>query len=187
MSERLHRAIDLAARAHANQKRKDQKVEIPYVAHVYAVAMLLARHGFPEDVVIAGLLHDVFEDAPDFRPEVEAFGEGVTRWVETVTDPGKHDPGGEAPWEKRKEGYIAQVRAGAPEAKAIACADKIHNMESLLMALAQGDRPPFKRPLEMQIRYWQRVREAFGEWQHPMLQQYDALLQQLMAEIQAKA
>ncbi len=179
MSERLHRAVDLAARAHSKQLRKDQKFAIPYVAHVYGVAMLLARDGFPEDVVIAGLLHDVFEDAPQFRADVEAFGENVTRWVQTVTDPGKHDPAGERDWERRKEGYISQIRAGEPEAKAIACADKIHNMESLLMALAEGDRPPFKRPLDAQVRYWERVREAFGDWRSPMLREYDALLEEL--------
>ncbi len=180
MSERLHRAVDLAARAHSGQRRKDRDVEIPYVAHVYGVAMLLARYDFPEDVVIAGLLHDVFEDAPEFTPEVAAFGEHVVRWVQTVTDPGKHQPGGEAPWEERKKGYIEQVRKGDPEAKAISCADKIHNMESLLMNMARGGEPPrFKRPLEVQIRYWQRVREAFGDWQHPMLQQYEVLLEQL--------
>ena len=74
--------------------------------------MLLARHGFSQDVVIAGLLHDVLEDAPQFGPEVESFGEQVFGWVQTVTDPGKHDSNHpeNLPWEERKAGYIEQIR-----------------------------------------------------------------------------
>ena len=36
---------------------------IPYIMHPMHVARLLERHGYSEDVVIAGLLHDVLEDA----------------------------------------------------------------------------------------------------------------------------
>ena len=180
MSERIHRAIDLAARAHADQKRKDSDIQIPYVAHVYSVAMLLARHGFPEDVVIAGLLHDVLEDSPSFTPEVESFGEKVFRWVETVTDPHKSQSSEEKiPWEERKKVYIEQIRRGDPEAKAVACADKIHNMESRWMSLERGAAQHFSRPLDVQVRYWRRVREAFGDWRHPMLERYDELLKRL--------
>lgn len=181
MNERIHRAIDLAARAHAKQKRKDRDVQIPYVAHVYGVAMLLARHGFSEDVIIAGLLHDVLEDAPSFAAEVETFGDAVLGWVRTVTDPAKqeNDESGELSWADRKAAYIEQIRAGDPEAKAVACADKIHNMESTWMRLLRGDRVGVTRPLDEQIYYWRRVREAFGDWQHPMLEAYDDLLHRL--------
>lgn len=185
MSERIHRAIDLASRAHENQRRKDRDLHIPYVAHVYGVAMILARQSFADDVIIAGLLHDVLEDAPEFGDEVLAFGEQVYRWVQTVTDPGKHDSNNpeNLPWEERKAGYIEQIRQGDPEAKAICCADKIHNMESTWMAMQRGDGVHFSRPVEVQIRYWRRVREAFGEWDHPLVQRYEDLLERLAEEI----
>jgi guanosine-3',5'-bis(diphosphate) 3'-pyrophosphohydrolase len=180
MSERLHRAIDLAARAHAGQFRKDKDMAIPYVAHVYGVAMLLANHGFSEDVVIAGLLHDVLEDSPAFSSDVAMFGDNVHRWVLTVTDPVKA-PDDRRPWLERKAGYIEQIREGAPEAKAVACADKIHNMESTLLGLQRGDGSHLRRPLEVQVLYWRRVREAFGVWSHPMLASYEELLDRLAA------
>jgi (p)ppGpp synthase/HD superfamily hydrolase len=185
MSERIHRAIDLAARAHEHQHRKDRDLQIPYVSHVYGVAMLLAEHGFAEDVIVAGLLHDVLEDSPQFGAEVEAFGEQVNRWVQTVTDPGKHDTSHpkDLPWDERKAGYIEQVRKGDPEAKAICCADKIHNMESTWMAVERGETIHFSRPVDVQIRYWRRVREAFGDWDHPMLRRYDYLLERLAKAI----
>jgi (p)ppGpp synthase/HD superfamily hydrolase len=179
MSERLHRAIDLAARAHAGQFRKDKDIRIPYVAHVFGVAMLLESHRFSEDVVIAGLLHDVLEDSPAFAAELAGFGDNVHRWVLTVTDPtagqNLHN------WLERKAVYIEQIRNGAPEAKAVACADKIHNMESTLMGLQRGDGSHVARPLEVQVRYWRRVREAFGDWTHPMLASYEDLLERLSA------
>jgi (p)ppGpp synthase/HD superfamily hydrolase len=179
MSERLHRAIDLAARAHAGQFRKDKDIRIPYVAHVFGVAMLLESHGFAEDVVIAGLLHDVLEDSPAFAADIETFGDDVHRWVMTVTDPtaGKNLRN----WLERKAVYIEQIRTGAPEAKAVACADKIHNMESTWLGLQRGDGAHVSRPLEVQVLYWRRVREAFGSWTHPMLAIYEELLERLTA------
>jgi (p)ppGpp synthase/HD superfamily hydrolase len=179
MSERLHRAIDLAARAHHGQFRKDKDIRIPYVAHVFGVAMLLNSHGFSEDVVIAGLLHDVLEDSPAFTAELVAFGEDVHRWVLTVTDPtaGQNLPN----WLERKAVYIEQIRTGAPEAKAVACADKIHNMESTWLGLQRGDGTHLARPLSLEALYWRRVRESFGDWTHPMLTTYDELLERLTA------
>src|SRR5258708_786522 len=178
MSERLHRAIDLAARAHQGQFRKDTDFKIPYIAHVFGVAMLLERHGFPEDVVIAGLLHDVLEDSPAFMDEVIAFGDDVRCWVETVSDPipKERDKNAKGDWLERKATYISQIRQGTPQAKAIACADKIHNMESTWLGIARGAKSHLKRPLEVQLEYWRRVHTAFGEWRHPMLARYEELL-----------
>jgi (p)ppGpp synthase/HD superfamily hydrolase len=185
MNERLHRAIDLAARAHAGQTRKDRDLKIPYVAHVYGVAMLLARHGFPEDVVIAGLLHDVLEDSPAFSAEVASFGPAVLGWVQTVTDPSKQEMDQEirTTLAEQKADYIEQIRIGDAEAKAVACADKIHNMESTWMRMKRGDRLSHARPLDEQVHYWRRVREAFGDWQHPMLELYEDLLHRLAAAV----
>ena len=45
---------------HAGQVRRTSGV--PYFEHVVAVAWILDRAGFDEEVVIAGLLHDLVED-----------------------------------------------------------------------------------------------------------------------------
>src|SRR5687767_8888533 len=60
-SWRFDQAMSLASLAHAGVPRKGTAV--PYIMHPVHVARLLDRHGFSEDVVIAGLLHDVLEDA----------------------------------------------------------------------------------------------------------------------------
>ena len=62
-SHRLDAAYKLAAIVHAKQMRKGTL--IPYVAHPIHVASILARAGCSEDVVIAGVLHDVLEDGDE--------------------------------------------------------------------------------------------------------------------------
>jgi (p)ppGpp synthase/HD superfamily hydrolase len=69
-SPRLDRALAFAAIAHEGQLRKGTAV--PYVMHPFHVAMVLQRHGFPEDVVVAGVLHDVVEDIRAEDPRTRA-------------------------------------------------------------------------------------------------------------------
>ena len=57
---RYDAALALAARAHRDQLRKG--TDLPYIAHPVHVSIILIRHGFGEDLTIAGLLHDVVED-----------------------------------------------------------------------------------------------------------------------------
>ncbi len=80
-SERLDRALVLAAAVHQVQVRKGTAV--PYIIHPYQVALILDRHGWPEDVVVAGALHDVLEDAkcekPEFRQRLRTACPGPDR------------------------------------------------------------------------------------------------------------
>ncbi|KAF8056227.1 RSH2 [Scenedesmus sp. PABB004] len=63
-------AYALAARAHAGQARKNGETVL---SHVCATALILAELGLPEDVVAAGLLHDVLDDTPTQRWQLEAL------------------------------------------------------------------------------------------------------------------
>lgn len=56
----LDRALVLAGLVHARQKRKGTAV--PYLTHPVHVAMILARLGYPEPLLVAAVLHDVLED-----------------------------------------------------------------------------------------------------------------------------
>ncbi len=183
---RLHRALDLAALAHNGQVRKDPGLAIPHVAHVCGVAFLLAGHGFEEDVVVAGLLHDVLEDSPRFEPELRAFGDRVHAIVRQVSEAAKG-----APWRERKVRYANALRDAWPEAKAVSCADKIHNMQSILLSIERG-RPVWPvltntDPLEqVQRLVWLRDALADG-WDHPILATYDATLARLAPEARKAA
>ena len=63
-STRIDAALRFAAAAHHEDVRKG--TQIPYVMHPFHVGLILDRHGFSEDVVVAGILHDVLED-PDYE------------------------------------------------------------------------------------------------------------------------
>lgn len=182
---RVHHAIDLAARVHADLIRKDPDVEIRYVAHVYGVALLLTEYSFPEEVVIAGLLHDsdsrvrVLEDRPQFADLVTEFGERVVDLVRQVSEQKRDADGAKLPWKVRKEAFLLRLRTADPEAKAIFCADQIHNMESSLMVLERGADPwiNLNARRDDQLAKLQAQREALATgWQHPLLERYDAAL-----------
>ena len=59
----LKRALDHAAVWHREQRRKYPNVDVPYMSHLAGVAVILSRHGFDDEVVAAGALHDVIEDS----------------------------------------------------------------------------------------------------------------------------
>lgn len=76
------RAVDFAAKYHANQRRKCPEAT-PYINHCIAVARLVAssQRAWPP-VVAAAVLHDVVEDTPATLQDVEnAFGPEIAAMV----------------------------------------------------------------------------------------------------------
>ena len=80
---RIRTAFELAATAHANQKRKDGS---PYVTHTVAAAEIIAEMGLDEDSIVAALLHDTIEDTDITHEDIQKqFGPSVAELVEGVT------------------------------------------------------------------------------------------------------
>lgn len=59
MSKDLEKAIEIARKYHAWQKRKDWS---DYIDHPIAVMNFLMKYDFPEEALIAAILHDTCED-----------------------------------------------------------------------------------------------------------------------------
>ncbi len=79
----LYEAIRLATWAHAGQIDRDGK---PHIEHSLRVMSALAVAGFPEEIVMAGVLHDVVEDTVVTSGALESkFGLVVASIVEAVT------------------------------------------------------------------------------------------------------
>lgn len=124
------RATLFAARAHAGQARKGSAAE-PYVNHVIEVASILAVHGAPLPVVLAGLLHDTVEDTEVTHADlVAAFGPEVAGYVAEATDDKT------LPKEVRKALQVSLAPKKSDGAKQLKLADKISN----LLAIAES--PP---------------------------------------------
>jgi (p)ppGpp synthase/HD superfamily hydrolase len=132
LSTRFLEALEFAALAHEGQKRL-QPDNVPYISHPYAVALILHRAGYPEDVIIAGLLHDIIEDTEYGADEIkERFGDHVLQLVSGVTEDKT------LPYVERKEGYLVRLATGTPEVRAISAADLLANRMDSLLALQKG-------------------------------------------------
>src|SRR3954454_9741632 len=78
-------ALDFAARERAGQTRDIDS--IPFVTHPVEVACLLHEAGYSDEVVAAGVLHDVIENTDVERPELEQrFGAEAAALVAAVSD-----------------------------------------------------------------------------------------------------
>ena len=188
-SLRIHRAFDYTAMAHRNQTRKDPDISIPYFSHLAGVAQILSIHNFSEDVIIAGVLHDLIEDViekgnaeyNEKRTKAE-FGDNVYSLVDWVTQRKKDQNNIKIAWEVRGQAYIDRLKGAPNEAKAISCADKIHNMQSIILAIDRG--VPMWKHLKAnpddQIQKFQNLHNTVSAlWQHPIvyeLQQHIEIL-----------
>ncbi len=137
LSPRLDRAMRWSAACHAGQFRRGS--DVPYFQHVAAVAMILDRAGFEEDVVIAGLLHDVVEDTPATLADVsERFGEAVAALVSVCSEEKLDASGNKRPWIDRKRDHLAAIAKADESARAVILADKLHNLASIEVDLEAG-------------------------------------------------
>jgi GTP pyrophosphokinase len=135
-SARYEAALRIAAQAHAGQVRKGSSV--PYITHVVHVAHLLERYGFGEQLVLAGLLHDVVEDTGISLAAIrEQFGEQVAALVDAVTEQ-KDEAGVERAWELRKQESLDKLRASSSDVAALKAADALHNARTTLADLAEA-------------------------------------------------
>lgn len=134
-NDRIFDAIDFATIAHNGQIRKTSG--IPKIVHPYGVALLLSSYNYSEDLIIAGLLHDVVEDCKEYSIyDIEKrFGNLVMQYVSDVTEPDKS-----LDWKTRKLNHIKHLKDAIYESKVLCAADKIHNLVSLEKELeVQGE------------------------------------------------
>lgn len=118
---------------------------LPYVTHLFSVALLVAEDGAHDDVVTAALLHDTLEDTDTSREEiVSAFNEHVAKLVESVSELKEID-GRKLDWKERKTDYLARLEEASDDAVLIAIADKVDNIESKLEAFEKEGATLLKR------------------------------------------
>lgn len=128
----LENAIRLANFWHKDQRLKT--VEFPYFIHLSAIASILSQAGFEDKVVAAGYCHDLLQytNCPE-EELLDACGSEVLEIVKTLTDKTTVDSLRE--WENQKRKYINQMKNNSDAVKAVAVAEKIHNLHLLMEAL----------------------------------------------------
>lgn len=101
-------AAEFAIDAHKGQTRKSS--DIPYVSHLFEVAGILIDNKACENLIIAGLLHDVLEDTKKTVSDIEclfapAKAREIIKIVMADTEKDKS-----LPWKDRKLETIAYLK-----------------------------------------------------------------------------
>jgi (p)ppGpp synthase/HD superfamily hydrolase len=158
-------ALALACELHGSQRRKGPG-DVPYVAHLLAVAAIVLEHEGDEEEAIAALLHDAPEDQGG-RPTLERIrrlhGARVAAIVEGCSDT-LESP--KPAWRTRKEGYVARLREAPPSVRLVSAADKLHNLLGLLADVEARGALAFER---------------FNSTRHDQVWYYEACAEALLA------
>ncbi|RPJ70001.1 MAG: HD domain-containing protein [Acidobacteria bacterium] len=164
-SPRIRRALDIASIAHDGTVRKG--TPIPYIEHPVAVARILERHGYGEDLVVAGLLHDTVEDTKYGSAPVQArlseeagagrlpcpadpmeFRAAFLRFLSDefgrdvfrlilAVSETKNDGSVPRDWLERKREQLDKLATAAPDEAALKAADALHNIESTVVEISR--------------------------------------------------
>lgn len=160
MTPRLSTAINKATWAHRHQTRKGSG--LPYILHPYSVMCIAGQATSDEDILIACLMHDVIEDVPEEYSAGQMrmdFGDRVLSIVLGVT---KNDS--LPKWQDRADAYLHHLEYEASdESVIVSCADKIHNLMSILQDYDKiGDKlwNRFNADKERQIWWYRAILEV---------------------------
>ena len=122
------KAKEFAILAHKGQVRKSDK-EKPMIIHPINVGLILEEYEFDDNVVASGYLHDVIEDTKYSEEDIlKLFNEDITSLVVSASEMDKT-----LSWEERKQRTIDSIKNLDLRHKAIICADKISNLEDLII------------------------------------------------------
>ena len=127
--EQIKDAFEFGALAHQGQTRKSGE---DYIWHPVAVSAILAEIQLDKESLIAAILHDVIEDTPYTKQDIEdRFGENVAEIVDVVTKLGKLEF--DNPQEAQAENFRKMILAMARDIRVILIklADRLHNMRTL--------------------------------------------------------
>lgn len=148
------KAREFAVKAHMGQLRKNEK-DKPMIMHPISVGNLLEEYGYDDNVIAAGYLHDVVEDTEYILEDIEKyFGSDVASLV------GGNTEDKSLSWEERKQHTIDELKTLPFRNKVIVCADKINNLEDLMLKFQKTgvrDFSAFNRGEEKQKWYYENI------------------------------
>ncbi|HEX8689142.1 MAG TPA: HD domain-containing protein [Solirubrobacterales bacterium] len=165
-SDLVRDALALTWELHSGEWRETGAGKIPFIDHPLAVAERLAEERLGEEVVAAGLLHDVIEYTHFPLPRLrDRFGVDVAAIVFALTE----DMGIEN-YEERKDELRQLVAEAGPDAWMVFAADKVSNVEVLRRAYAiEGEEVDEDLPIELnrKILVWEDDLEMLFEETEP--------------------
>ncbi len=143
----VYRAYQFGARVHHDQYRASGE---PYIHHPLVVACILARMRLDHCTITAAILHDVIEDTPVVKEEIETeFGAEIAELVDGVTKLTQIEF--ENKLEAEAENFRKMMLAMVRDIRVIIIklADRLHNMRTLGALVAYKRRRIAKETLEV--------------------------------------
>ena len=143
----IEKAIDYAYFKHEGQYRKTGE---EYIIHPLSVAIILTTIKADKDTIIASLLHDVLEDTPTSKEELEnLFGKTVANLVDGVTKINSINVSTENEY---LTNYYKKIIVGMSEdvrVIIIKLADRLYNMRTLYAIPVDRQKLKAKETLEI--------------------------------------
>jgi len=151
----IYDAFLFSAEAHDGQRRLTGE---PYITHPIAAAYILAEMRMDYQSIMAAILHDVIEDTPTAKKQLEnTFGKDVSELVDGVTKLTQIDFKNHA--EAQAENFRKMVLAMAKDIRVILIklADRLHNMRTIGIMRPEKKRRVAKETLEIYAPIAQRL------------------------------
>ncbi len=159
----LEEAIIYATIMHQGKKRKFNG--IPFILHPLEVAQILSTMTGDQEIITAGILHDIVEDTDGTLEEIEKrFGKRVAFLVSTESEEKYPNESRSSSWKRRKEGSLRVLKNSQDNGvKMLWLADKLANIRSLAGMYSEHGETMWKElhqsDPEMQRWYYQSVAE----------------------------
>jgi len=153
--EKIQQAYAFGEKAHEGQQRVSGE---PYIYHPLEVAQILAQMYMDDQTLIAALLHDVIEDTPTVKKEIQRkFGKNVADLVDGVSKlaPITFDSFAEA----QAHNFRKMLMAMSNDIRVILVklADRLHNMRTLDALRPDKRRRIARETLEIYVPIAQRL------------------------------
>ena len=131
MMDLVSEALAFSAKAHDGMRRR--KSEAPYILHPMEVGAIIGTMTDKQEVIAAGILHDVVEDAGVQLEEIgEKFGSRVMELVASETENKREKLPPEETWRIRKEESIEKLRTTDDiEVLMLWIGDKLSNIRAI--------------------------------------------------------
>jgi hypothetical protein len=195
-SDRINHALAYAAKHHDQQVRRGTRS--PYLTRYANVAVILSRYGADDDMVVAGILHDVVSDGVrgGMTPDViagrvgEKFGGVALDLAIAATERRVDADGVELAPDERRDDLLERLSAVPDRARWLVAADALHEAGTLLAELRRTEFPESvwnRTPREQGVEWLRRVLDRLEQvgFAAPILSELRTLVDEL--ERHAKA
>ena len=178
MTDIVSKAVVFSAEAHDGMRRR--KSDVPYVLHPMEVSAIIGTMTDDQEIIAAGLLHDVVEDAGVTIEEIgERFGERVMALVASETENKREDLPPEETWRIRKEESLEKLKNTDDESVLMLwIGDKLSNIRAIYRDYCvEGDK------------VWDKFHQSdikVQAWYYRSIMKYTARLSDTLAWIEYK-